>query len=79
METGKTMKSQPRATSDRRRKHRLPVYGQAAAMGLSIGIAAFALNTWLGEMGWVTQMAAFLTASAALCAIQYILARRTPR
>jgi hypothetical protein len=51
------------------------VYLEAVLMGLCIGLAALALNRWMGEGGWSLRIAALLLVGGGLCLLQYWLAR----
>jgi hypothetical protein len=51
------------------------VYIEALVIGLLIGVAAVLLNHWLNDNSWPVRLAALVSVGAALCLLQYALAR----
>jgi hypothetical protein len=51
------------------------IYIEAILMGLCIGLAALALNHWVGDGGWRLRIAALALVGGGLCLLQYLIAR----
>jgi hypothetical protein len=51
------------------------VYIEALVMGLCIGVAAILLNSWLNDNSWPVRLFALFGVGAALCLLQYGIAR----
>jgi hypothetical protein len=51
------------------------VYLEAILMGLCVGLAALALNSWVGDGSWPLRIASLLAIGGGLCLVQYWLAR----
>jgi len=43
----------------------------AVLIGISIGLGTMLLDTWVGNSGWLIQLAALLLIGTILCAAQY--------
>lgn len=51
------------------------VYLEAILMGLCVGLAALALNRWVGDGSWPLRIGSLLVIGGGLCLVQYWLAR----
>lgn len=47
------------------------VYVEAILIGLCIGLAALALDTWVGDRSWRMRIAGLVVVGGLLCALQY--------